>query len=206
MSIYYSTLFDQIVILSLYHTGRELCNAIYFCRRLFDKFLAMKNLKSKLVLFIILMLFWLLWNNTWDVEIWLYGLVPVLIVIAIFGNTANIFRGVKLTPKGFVYSLYYILYFTWALIKSNIDVMLRVINPKLPIRPGIIKVKTELKSPMARLILANSITLTPGTFIVDIKEEYLYVHWIDVCCEGDPEKPTKLIAEGFENILKNIYE
>lgn len=166
----------------------------------------MKNLKSKIVLFLILMLFWISWNNTWDFSIWLYGLVPVIIVVILLGKTANVFSGVKMTPKGFLYSLYYILYFTWALIKSNIDVMLRVINPKLPIRPGIVRVRTELKSPMARLILANSITLTPGTFVVDIKGAYLYVHWIEVCCEGDPEKPTQMIAAGFENILKKIYE
>jgi len=84
--------------------------------------------------------------------------------------------------------------------------MLRVLNPKLPIRPGIVKVKTSLRSPMARMILANSITLTPGTFIVDIKEEYLYVHWIEVRGDGNADEATQMIASGFENILKKIYE
>lgn len=166
----------------------------------------MKQITNRIVLLFILMLFWVLWNNTWDVTIWLYGLAPAIIIIALFGKASSVFEGVKLTPKGLFFSLYYILYFIVALVKSNVDVMLRVLNPKLPIRPGIVRVKTSLRSPMARMILANSITLTPGTFIVDIKGEYLYVHWIEVCCEGDPEKATQMIASGFENILKKIYE
>lgn len=166
----------------------------------------MKKFKNRLVLFLILMLFWILWNNTWDLTIWLYGLIPALIIVVLFGKAASIFEGVRFTPKGFVYSVYYIMYFIVALVKSNIDVMLRVLNPKLPIRPGIVKVKTSLRSPMARMILANSITLTPGTFIVDIKEEYLYVHWIEVRGDGNADEATQMIASGFENILKKIYE
>jgi multicomponent Na+:H+ antiporter subunit E len=61
------------------------------------------------------------------------------------------------------------------IIKANLDVALRVIKPVIPINPGIVKVKTKLKTPMGRLILTNSITLTPGTLTVDIKMiHYIY--------------------------------
>jgi multicomponent Na+:H+ antiporter subunit E len=80
------------------------------------------------------------------------------------------------------------------------------LDPKLPIRPGIVRVRTKLKSPLARLILANSITLTPGTFVVDIQEDIIYVHWIEVCCEDDPQAITENIAGPFEKILAKIYE
>jgi multicomponent Na+:H+ antiporter subunit E len=96
--------------------------------------------------------------------------------------------------------------FIVALAKSNIDVMLRVLNPKLPMRPGIVRIETKLTSPMARLILANSITLTPGTFVVDIKENLLYIHWIEVCCEDDPQQLAQEISGQFEKILLKIYE
>lgn len=166
----------------------------------------MTRLKSNLILFLIIMLFWILWNNTWDTTIWLYGGILALMILLIFGKSVHIFDGAKFTPIGIAFSFYYILIFIIALIKSNIDVLLRVLHPKLPINPGIVRVNTELKSPMARLILANSITLTPGTFVVDITEKHLYIHWIDVCCEGDPEKATQKISSQFENILKKIYE
>jgi len=166
----------------------------------------MKNLKGKITLFLILEFFWIIWNNSLDFKIWLYGLIVVIPVVFIFGKGTYIFEGVRLTPKGLIYSLQYVGVFVIALIKSNIDVIFRVLDPKLPIRPGIVRVRTKLKSPLARLILANSITLTPGTFVVDIQEDIIYVHWIEVCCEDDPQAITENIAGPFEKILAKIYE
>jgi len=97
----------------------------------------------------------------------------------------------------------YFFYFLGALIKSNLDVAFRVLHPKLPIRPGIVKVKTKLTTPLGRLMLANSITLTPGTITVDTKGEDFYIHWIAVE-EGDLEEKTKKIVSGFEKYLEVI--
>jgi multicomponent Na+:H+ antiporter subunit E len=166
----------------------------------------MKNLKGRIVLFLILEFFWIVWNNSWDFKIWLYGLIVVIPVVLLFGAGTYIFEGVRLTPKGFMYSFQYVGVFIVALLKSNIDVIFRVLDPKLPVRPGIVRVHTKLKSPLARLILANSITLTPGTFVVDIKEDIIYVHWIEVSCEDDAKVITENIAGQFEKILLKIYE
>ena len=57
---------------------------------------------------------------------------------------------------------------------------------------------------MGRLILANSITLTPGTLTIDIKEDTLYIHWIDVKTE-DIDKATENIVRKFEKYLEKIY-
>ena len=64
--------------------------------------------------------------------------------------------------------------------KANIDVAYRVITGK--INPGIVKISPNLKSDAAITLLANSITLTPGTLSVDIDENNndLYIHWINV--------------------------
>ncbi|HPR58048.1 MAG TPA: Na+/H+ antiporter subunit E [Bacteroidales bacterium] len=166
----------------------------------------MKKLKGQFILFIILEFFWIFWNNSLDLTIWLYGLVIVIPLVFLFSKGTYIFDGIKLTPKSLMYSFLYIGIFIVALIKSNLDVIYRVLHPKLPIRPGIIKIETRLKSPMARMILANSITLTPGTFTVDIKDNILYIHWIEVCCEKDMYKINQKISQKFENILIKIYE
>jgi len=107
----------------------------------------------------------------------------------------------------YLWFLYYLPIFIWECIKANIDVAYRVIHPKRPINPGIVKVKTTLKSDTALTFLANSITLTPGTLSVDIDQEkgYLYVHWIDVKQE-DVEKATALIVQRFERILRKIFD
>ncbi len=86
------------------------------------------------------------------------------------------------------------------LVKANIDVLFRVLNPKLPINPGFIKVKTNLKTGFGKLVLANSITLTPGTIAVDADDDSVYVHWIDVKGKNH-EEYSERISGKFEKIL-----
>ena len=103
--------------------------------------------------------------------------------------------------------LLYVPSFLYYCMKANLDVAYRVLHPDVPIRPGIVKVRTSLKSDTALTFLANSITLTPGTLSVDVDKEngILYVHWIEVK-DKDIEKATGLVAERFERILKRIFE
>ena len=79
-----------------------------------------------------------------------------------------------------------------------------VAAPSLPVNPGIVEVKTKLKSRLGRLILANSITLTPGTFTVEIRDDSLFIHWIDVK-GSDPEEATEMIVRKFEKYLEVMY-
>ncbi len=77
--------------------------------------------------------------------------------------------------------------FFFAMAKANIDVAYRVITGK--IRPGIVKISPGLSRDESRTLLANSITLTPGTFTLEIDDEgNFYVHWINV--PPGKEKPT----------------
>ena len=99
----------------------------------------------------------------------------------------------------------YLPVFFWYVILANLDVAYRVLHPRLPIRPGIVKVKTGIKSETGRVALANSITLTPGTLSVDLIGDTLYVHWIYVRSE-DMEEATRLIVKRFERYLKRIFD
>jgi len=90
------------------------------------------------------------------------------------------------------------------IVKANIDVAWRVLHPKLPINPGIVVIKTELSRDVAKVLLANSITLTPGTFTLDIIGDTLLVHWIDVKSK-DTAEATRLIAGRFEKHLKAVF-
>ena len=73
------------------------------------------------------------------------------------------------------------------------------------ITPRIVHFRTRLRSDLARVALANSITLTPGTFTMDIVGDTLLVHWINVK-DADPEQSTRIIGEKFEKHLKRIFE
>ena len=106
-----------------------------------------------------------------------------------------------------VFFFQYLPVFLWEVLKANIDVAYRVIHPRLPIRPGIVKVKTSLKTDTGLTFLANSITLTPGTMTVDVDRSsgVLYIHWIDVGAR-DVTAATQQIVERFEKILSKIFE
>lgn len=102
----------------------------------------------------------------------------------------------------------YIAIFLWECIKANIDVAYRVLHPDLPIRPGTVKVKVDLKSDVGLTFLTSSITLTPGTTSVDVDKEngYIYIHWLYVRKDYVPGRTKLPVVEKFENILKRIFE
>lgn len=111
-------------------------------------------------------------------------------------------------PKYLGNAILYIFVFIKELVKANIDVAKRALNPKLPIKPGIVKVPTEMKSDYGLAMLANSITLTPGTITMDIAEEngknFIYIHWIDVATT-DSKKAGEAIKGTLENWVRRIW-
>lgn len=99
----------------------------------------------------------------------------------------------------------YIPVFIYKLVLANLDVARRVLSPKIPLNPGIVKVKTDIKSDLGKLTLANSITLTPGTLSIDVEDDTVYVHAIDVKGKNKAEN-SKSIAGSFEKILGGIFK
>ncbi|MCU0461607.1 MAG: Na+/H+ antiporter subunit E [Bacteroidales bacterium] len=155
--------------------------------------------------FILSLIFWLLLTFRLSVPNLIVGSVASLICSLIFTRyfITSVYKLVQ--PKRYFWFLVYLVVFTWECIKANFDVAYRVLHPAMPIKPGIVKVKTSLKSELARMLLANSITMTPGTISVDIIDDYLFVHWIYVRSD-DPEVYTSIITGKFEKYIKNIIE
>ena len=114
----------------------------------------------------------------WD-ELVVGGLAVLIVAMAV-RKLWGVYDGVRLTPKALFKAVLYLFIFIRELVKANIDVASRVLNPALPIRPGIVRVKTTMQSPAGKLALANSITLTPGTLTLDVAGDEMYIHWIDV--------------------------
>ena len=164
-------------------------------------------MKSRVILFILTFFVWCLLNWIPD---WQHLLVGVFVSALVAYITGDLFVKRPYLFKHverYLWFLYYIPVFLWEMIKANIDVAYRVAHPKIPINPGIVKVKTSLKSDTGLTFLANSITLTPGTMTVDINKEngFLYIHWINVK-DKDVEDATKDVVERFERILTRIFE
>ena len=137
-------------------------------------------------------------------ELMLGALVSVILTI-ILAKLVNYTIDYRFPVKLLVFIFAYLPVFTWQLILSNIDVAKRVLSPKIPLNPGFVKIKTDLKGDFAKLALANSITLTPGTLSVDVQGEYLYIHTIDVKGKT-PEENREIISAKFEKVLGGIFK
>ncbi|MCP3740632.1 Na+/H+ antiporter subunit E [Rossellomorea sp. BNER] len=96
-----------------------------------------------------------------------------------------------------------IVLFIKELILANISVLMAIIRPKLDIKPGIFALPTELKSDWEITVLANLITLTPGTLVVDISfdNKILYIHSIDM---PDADEAVNEIKNTFEKAIKEV--
>jgi len=159
----------------------------------------------RIIYFIVVFLLWLLLTCTLNWQNILVGIGVGIISTIIFGHKFINSPQKCFQIKRYFWLFNYLLVFLWECIKANFDVAYRVLSPKMPIKPGIVKVSTSLKSDMAKTFLANSITMTPGTLSVDIKGRFLYIHWIYVKSEK-VEEATEIIVDKFENLLKRIFE
>lgn len=96
-----------------------------------------------------------------------------------------------------------ILIFLRELLLSNLAVLKVILQPKLNIRPGIFSMETKLKTDWEVTLLANLITLTPGTLVVDVSPDnkILYVHAMDI---EDAEEAIEDIRGSFEKAIMEV--
>lgn len=165
----------------------------------------------RLIYFVLSFVIWLL--LTWpfsdkgiDVQVVIAGLVAAFIVAVLFHEILPQEHHVFVSPIRIFWFLAYMPVFFYAMIIANLDVMYRALHPQMPIKPGIVKIRTKLKTSSGITALANSITLTPGTLTVDVTDDgFLYIHWINVKSD-DVEQATRQIAQRFEWFIQKIFE
>ena len=159
--------------------------------------------------FVFCFCFWLL--VTWSVSArdLILG-VLVSLAAALFSARFFVHEDAGFNLIRFLKAVFYALFtFLGELIKANWDVAKRSLSPNMKLNPGIVKVPTECKSEYELAMLANSITLTPGTITMDIVEEdeknYIYIHWIDVA-ELDREKAGDAIKGTLEKGVRGVWK
>ncbi len=159
---------------------------------------------SGLTLLVMSAIVWLLLTGSLAIQELVAGVLVTLAVTLIAYPRSGILGGVRWSVLLPWHILVYLWVFTLALFKSNFDVARRVLTPSLPIRPGIVQVRTHLTSALGRMLLANSITLTPGTLTIDVEDDLLTIHWIDCPPDIDLESATAAIATDFEIALQRF--
>ncbi|WP_316368910.1 Na+/H+ antiporter subunit E [Candidatus Thiodiazotropha sp. CDECU1] len=151
-----------------------------------------------LFLFFLIFLLWIMLAGSLAIAEVGIGLMVAAVVTLTSRPHLALFSGLRLSISSIRPFLTYLGVFLAALIRANLDMARRVLSPSLPLRPGVVEVKTQLKSSLGRLILANSITLTPGTLTVDLEGDSILIHWVDIPPGSDVESATRDVISQFE--------
>lgn len=168
--------------------------------------MSIKN-RSRIIVFILAWLVWFALTDIKDYQEVIAGFVIAFLVSVIAGHFLITTEKSTHFLKRIASAVFYFLKFIWEMVKANMHVAYIVITPNLPIRPSIVKVKTNLTKDSAITVLSNSITLTPGTLTIDINKDKneLYVHWIDTETT-DTGEATGSIGGRFEKQLTEVFE
>ena len=111
--------------------------------------------------------------------------------------------GLGRTARRALHAVSFLLYFLWELVLANLRVAWEVVTPGLHMRPGIVAIPLEARTNAEITLLANVITLTPGTMSVDVSTDrrVLYIHAMYV---DDPDELRRSIKNGFERRLLEV--
>jgi len=123
----------------------------------------------------------------------LVGLLAMLFFPRSFHQERRYFRKAALSVR-------LVLFFVKELLIANWTVVRQVLALKLAIRPGIVAYPLSLQNDVLITLLANMITLTPGTLSVEVApdRQFLFIHFLDV---DDVEEEIRIIKAGFERYL-----
>src|SRR5215472_175522 len=155
-------------------------------------------------LWVLLTFLWFAANSSLAIESIATGAVISAALAYLFTRTPGPWRDVRFSPTRLRHFMWYTAVFAVELVRANINMMRYVFAPRIDINPGVVKIKTRLVTPVGRLALANSIALTPGSLVIDIEEDSLFIHLLDVKTD-DPDEATRLIAGPFEERLERVF-
>lgn len=117
--------------------------------------------------------FAVLWAILTDGTGWRIGFPIVCLAVAASSFPITARAASRLSLAGLAR---FIPYFAWSSLRGGVDVAARALSPKLPINPAVVRYQMGLESVEARVLMANTVTLLPGTLSVDLRENVLLVH------------------------------
>ncbi len=148
---------------------------------------------------LLLMLIWVFLTGEYNFYNFFFGFVLSFFIISLIGSSQGQNKYVKLVPR----IISFVFFFNYELIKANLQVAYEVMTPGLRVSPGIIRVPLDVETDFEISLLANLITLTPGTLSLDVSKDnkVLYVHTMYV---EDKEEFIASIKNGFEKRILQI--
>jgi len=139
------------------------------------------NPRNIVLNFLLMMTFWLVLSGMYDIFHISMGIISVIFVLWFNTKIRNyVFYDEDEAHKSQNFKLYRLFYYlpflVWEIISSSLKVAYLIVHPQMPIKVGIIRFHTNLPNMTAKVFLANSITLTPGTVTLQIEGDELIIH------------------------------
>jgi multicomponent Na+:H+ antiporter subunit E len=126
-------------------------------------------------LLLVLALLWLGWSGHYTPLLLGLGLASCVAVVLLAQRMRILDR--EGTPLELALRLpFYAPWLLWQVFKANVDVSRRILSPRVPIQPRVVRVKTSQETDLGRVVYANSITLTPGTVSLRVEGDEIIVH------------------------------
>lgn len=142
------------------------------------------------------------------------GVISVTFVMAInyklkahkfYKNETDVLKDLR-----FIFLPWFFIWLLWQIIVSGIHVAKILLSPSLPIKTSMVRFKVNYPNPHAKMILGNSITLTPGTLTVDIKDDEFIVHSISpvsfegIASDEMPKQVLKLFTKDLHDVVTDF--
>ena len=140
-------------------------------------------------MYLLFLLAWIIFNGNITLEIFIFGVVIATAMLAFMCKFMD--YSIKKEINVYKKSVWFIAYIGLLLreiVKANLAIIPRILTIEEEMEPIIVKFKTNLKTDFAKMLLANSITLTPGTITVALEDDEYTIHCLDTS-----------LAEGLEN-------
>lgn len=147
---------------------------------------------------------WVAISSSLAVESVVAGALISALLSYVFARRFPVWSGIRFSPSRLYHFIHYTFTFIAELVRANLNMMRYVYARRISVSPGIVRVKTRLQSPIGRLALANSISLTPGSLVLDMDEHGLTIHCLDIQAL-DREKASEAIAGPFEPHLEKAF-
>ena len=156
-------------------------------------------IKTRFLSNLLLSFIWLAVTGTFTFENFVFGFILSFILMWLITSNRREEKYFSRVPK----LIGFILFFIYELVKANIQVAYDVVTPKYYMKPGIIRIPLDATSDLEITLLANLISLTPGTLSLDVSDDrkVLYVHAMYV---NDRDEFIAEIKNGFERRLLEI--
>jgi len=150
---------------------------------------------------ILLAIAWAALMGNFEPQQLLFGFVLGYLILWLVSRMGRPSRYFKQLPLG----IELLLFFLFDVLRANVRMAVTILSPRMRLRPAVVAVPLILKSEAAMILLANMLTLTPGTLSLDVStdRQMLYVHtvWLD-----DAEEFRRQVLEGYEKRLKELFE